>query len=70
MTSQIDCAISFGKGVSTDASNNAIGFVLTQQHNDQFLPILYGGRILSDTERRYCTTDKELLAVFFCCEKM
>ena len=40
----------------------AIGFLLAQVHDDELRPITFGGRLLSDTEQRDATLDKELLA--------
>lgn len=49
----------------------AIGFLLAQVHDDELRPITFGGRLLSDTEQRYATLDKELLAcLFFCFKEM
>ena len=38
---------------------------MTQEVDGFLRPIIYGGRVLTDTEKRYCTTDKELLAIYF-----
>ena len=51
--------------LQTDASNDGLGFVLSQEHNSIMKPVLFGGRLLSETERRYAVTDKELLAIFY-----
>eukprot|EP00794_Sanderia_malayensis_P019787 gene19787-21726_t len=48
----------------TDASNIGIGFVLAQEDNGELRPVQFGGRTLSPSERRFATTDKELLATF------
>ena len=39
--------------------------MLAQQQGDQLRPVMFGGRVLSNTERRYATIDKELLACSF-----
>ena len=49
----------------SDASNKAIGHVLLQEISGELRSILFGGRVLSDTEQRYSTTDKELLSIYF-----
>jgi hypothetical protein len=49
--------------VATDASNVAIGSVLCQTHNGVEFPISYNSRQLSDSEKKYSTIQKELLAV-------
>ena len=54
--------------MSTDASDDGLGAVLEQ---DQTTPegkterkvVAYASKILSRTQRRYCTTNKELLVV-------
>ena len=51
--------------LDTDASNIGIGAVLSQIQGDQERVIAYASRRLSKSERRYCTTRKELLAVIF-----
>ncbi len=55
--------------IQTDASEKAIGFVLAQEEQGQLRPIQFGGRVLTDTERKYSVTDKELLAIFFAVKK-
>ena len=50
--------------LDTDASNSAIGAVLSQLGPDgQEHVIAYGSRILTKSERQYCVTRRELLAV-------
>lgn len=51
--------------VTTDASNYAIGAVLSQGDIGKDLPIAYASRTLNDTETNYSTTEKELLAIIF-----
>ena len=41
----------------SDASNKAIGHVLLQELEGGLRPVLFCGRVLSDTEQRYSTTD-------------
>ena len=53
----------------SDASNKAIGHVLLQEVEEELRPVLFGGRVLSDTEQRYSTTDKELLSIYFAVKK-
>lgn len=50
----------------TDASKDAIGFSLYQgptTEPENLVPLSHGGRILSDTEKRYAITHLEFLAV-------
>ncbi len=53
--------------LSTDASDVGIGAVLEQDQDDGGQVVkrvtAYASKTLSDIERRYCTTHKELLAV-------
>ena len=49
--------------LTTDASNVAIGAVLSQTTDGQDLPIAYASRTLNDTERRLSTIERELLGI-------
>ena len=49
--------------LDTDASNVGIGAVLSQNIAGEERVIAYGSRILTKTERQYCITRRELLAV-------
>ena len=49
--------------LDTDASNNAIGCVLSIIRDGEEHVVAYGSRALSKAECNYCTTKKELLAV-------
>ncbi|CAC5369122.1 unnamed protein product [Mytilus coruscus] len=48
--------------LDTDASGHAIGAVLSQIQNGEEKVLAYNGKMLSDTQRNYCTTYRELLA--------
>lgn len=50
----------------TDASSYAIGAILYQKHEDPKLEgvVLYYSKTLSETQRRYSATERELLAAF------
>lgn len=58
----------FGKPfeLTTDASNSAIGAVLSQERN----PITFISRTLTKTEQNYATNEKELLAVVWALQKL
>ncbi|KAM0729433.1 Retrovirus-related Pol polyprotein from transposon 297 [Formica fusca] len=49
--------------VTTDASDYAIGAILSQGEIGQDQPIAYASRILARAEQKYNTTEKELLAI-------
>ena len=49
--------------LDTDASDDGIGAVLSQEQDGEERVISYGSRLLSSTERNYCITRRELLAV-------
>lgn len=49
--------------LTTDASNDAIGSILSQGVVGKDLPIAYYSRTLNSAERNYSTTEKELLSI-------
>ena len=49
--------------LDTDASNDSIGAVLSQVRDGREVPIAFASNSLSKTQRNYCTTKRELLAV-------
>ncbi len=54
--------------LESDASDYAIGAVLSQQHEDDLWhPLAYISRTLNPAERNYDIHDKEMLAVVFAC---
>ncbi|QBP37036.1 putative RdRP [Lampyris noctiluca errantivirus 1] len=51
--------------LTTDASNYALGAVLSQNINGKDLPIAYASRTLNEHEINYSTIEKELLAIIW-----
>jgi hypothetical protein len=47
--------------LDTDASNEAVGGVLSQIQNGVERPVAFASKSLSKSERKYCVTRKELL---------
>ena len=50
--------------LTTDASNFAIGAKLSQNIKESETPIAFFSQKLNDTEKRYSTFDRELLAIY------
>ena len=53
--------------LDTDASNFGLGGVLSQIQNEQERVVAYCSRALRPSQRRYCTTKREMLAVVAMC---
>ena len=51
--------------ITTDASDFAVGAILSQGEIGKDLPIAYASRTMSKAEINYTTTEKELLAIIF-----
>ena len=55
--------------IATDASSYGLGAVLLQQHDDDWRPVAYASRAMTETERHYAQIEKEALGVTWACEK-
>ena len=55
--------------VIADASPVGLGAVLVQKVDVECCAVCYGGRSLSDTERRYSQTEKEAVMLVWSCER-
>ncbi|GJQ91058.1 reverse transcriptase domain-containing protein [Tanacetum coccineum] len=55
--------------IMCDASDFAVGVVLGQRKTKHFQPIHYASKTMADAQDHYTTTEKELLAVVYACEK-
>jgi hypothetical protein len=72
INSPILCAFDLDRKhrVSADSSQYAIGAVMLQLNNrEQWQPVEYASRKLTDVETRYAMVEKEALAVTWACEK-
>lgn len=49
--------------LTTDASANAIGSVLSQENDNFDLPVAFASRVLNKAEKNYSTIEKELLSI-------
>ena len=55
--------------IMCNASDYAVGAVLRQRRENIFRPIYYASKTLNETQENYATTDKEMLAMVYSCDK-
>ena len=55
--------------VETDASDFALGGILSKKHEERLHPIAFHSRIFTEAEINYETADKELLAIVDCLKR-
>lgn len=71
VSAPILCSPDFSKPftIQCDASDTALGGILTQINDGHERVIAYASRSLSRTERNYSVTERELLSLLFCIDK-
>ena len=55
--------------IMCDANDFAMGAVLGQKAEKVFKAIYYASKIFNEAQENYSTTEKEMLAIVFACEK-
>ena len=55
--------------IMCDASDNAMGAVLGQRKENFFRAIYYASKTFNEAQENYSTTENEMLAMVFACEK-
>ena len=56
--------------IMCDASDYAMGVVLGQKADKVFRAIYYSRKTFNEAQENYSTTEKEMLAMVFACEKL
>ena len=55
--------------VTTDASKSGLGTVLEQNHAEEWKPVAFLSRAMTQWEQHYAQIEKETLAIVFACER-
>lgn len=55
--------------ISSDASQSGLGAVLLQKYEENWQPVAYASRSMTDPETRYAQIEKELLSITYACER-
>lgn len=55
--------------ISADASMRGLGAILQQQHGEDWKPVAFASRSVTEAESRYATIERETLAIEFACTK-
>ena len=55
--------------IPCDASKTALGVILEQQHVDQWLPVAYAFRAITEIQGKYAPIEREALTIQFTCER-
>ena len=55
--------------ICADASSYGLGAVLLQQHSQQWRPVVYASRAMTETEQCYSQIEREALGIVWSCEK-
>ena len=55
--------------ITCDASQQGLGAILEQLHNETWCPVAFASRTLTSAESNYCSLERETLAIVFACER-
>ena len=55
--------------ISSDASQEGLGAVLEQDHDNEWHPVTFASRSLTPAESNYCPLERETLSIVFACKR-